>query len=126
MLGTATITAFLATRDAPRARQFYETELGLRLKSDDEFALAFDCDGIELRIQKVKEFRPHPFTALGWRVTNVRTTIATLVKRGVTFERYDFLEQDDLGVWQAPSGARVAWFRDPDGNLLSLTEVGAP
>ena len=125
MLGNATITAFLATTDAPRARKFYETVLGLRLKTDDEFAIAFDC-GIELRVQKVKDFHPHPFTALGWRVANVRTTIATLVHRGVTFERYDFLEQDDLGVWQAPSGVRVAWFRDPDGNLLSLTEVGAP
>jgi catechol 2,3-dioxygenase-like lactoylglutathione lyase family enzyme len=123
MLGNATITAFLATTDAPRAKRFYETVLGLRVKNDDEFALAFDCDGIELRIQKVREFRPHPFTALGWRVHNVRTTIAALVKSGVTFERYEFLDQDDLGVWQAPSGARVAWFKDPDGNLLSLTEV---
>lgn len=92
MLANATITAFLATTDAPRARKFYET----------------------------------PFTALGWRVTNVRTTMAALVKRDVTFERYDFLDQDDLGGWQAPSSARVAWFKDPDGNLLSLTEVGAP
>ena len=88
MIDNATITAFLATADAPRAKRFYETVLGLRVKSDDEFALAFDCDGIELRI------------------------------------RHDFLDQDDLGVWQAPSGARVAWFKDPDGNLLSLTEVG--
>lgn len=126
MLANATITSFLATTDALRAKRFYGTVLGLPVKTDDEFALAFDCDGIELRIQKVKEFRPHPFTALGWRVSNVRTTMAALVKRGVTFERYDFLDQDDLGVWQAPSGARVAWFRDPDGNLLSLTEVGAP
>ncbi len=126
MIGKATITAFLATQDAPRAKRFYETMLGLRVKSDDEFALAFDSDGIELRIQKVKEFRPHPFTALGWRVDNVRTTMAALVNRGVTFERYDFLDQDDLGVWQAPSGARVAWFKDPDGNLLSLTEISAP
>jgi len=126
VLGNATITAFLATTDAPRAKRFYETVLGLRIKSDDEFALAFDCDGIELRIQKVREFRPHPFTALGWRVHNVRTTMLTLVNGGVTFERYEFLDQDDLGVWRAPSGARVAWFRDPDGNLLSLTEIGAP
>lgn len=126
MLGNATITSFLATIDAPRAKRFYQTALGLRLTSDDEFALAFDCGGMELRIQKVKEFRPHPFTALGWRVANVRATIATLVKRGVIFERYDSLEQDDWGVWQAPSGARVAWFKDPDGNLLSLTEVGGP
>jgi len=97
VLGNATITAFLATTDAPRAKRFYETVLGLRIRSDDEFALAFDCDGIELRIQKVREFRPHPFTALGWRVHNVRTTMLTLVNGGVTFERYDFLESGRLG-----------------------------
>jgi len=126
VLDNATITAFLATTDAPRAKRFYETVLGLQVKSDDEFALAFDCDGIELRIQKVKELRPHPFTALGWSVASARTAVMALVKKGVTFERHDFLDQDDLGLWQAPSGARVAWFKDPDGNLLSLTEVGAP
>lgn len=119
----ATITAFLATTDAPRARRFYETVLGLRLKTDDAFALAFDSDGIELRIQKVEKFEPHSFTSLGWRVGDIRATMTTLVQRGVRFERYGSLEQDDMGVWQAPSGARIAWFKDPDGNLLSLGEV---
>jgi catechol 2,3-dioxygenase-like lactoylglutathione lyase family enzyme len=125
VLSKATLTAFLATTDTPRSKTFYESVLGLRLKTDDEFALAFDCNGIELRVQKVKEFRSQPFTALGWRVTGLRSTMVALAKRGATFERYPFLEQDDLGVWQAPSGARVAWFKDPDGNLLSLTELGA-
>lgn len=120
--GNATITAFLATTDAQRARRFYETVLGLRLKTDDEFALAFDSDGIELRIQKVEKFQPHPFTALGWRVNDIRSAMTALAERGVLFERYGFLEQDDMGVWQAPSGARIAWFKDPDGNLLSLGE----
>ena len=119
----ATLTAFLATTDARRSRQFYESVLGLPINSEDDFALAFDCQGIELRIQKVEEHRPQPFTALGWRVGDVRAAIASLSKKGVTFERYPFLEQDDVGVWLAPSGAKVAWFKDPDGNLLSVTEI---
>jgi catechol 2,3-dioxygenase-like lactoylglutathione lyase family enzyme len=125
VLNKEAITAFLATTNAPRSRNFYEGVLGLRLKTDDEFALCFDAGGVELRIQKVKAFEPQPFTALGWRVANIRTTLAALVKHGVSFERYPFLEQDEQGVWRAPSGAQVGWFKDPDGNLLSITEVGA-
>ena len=125
MLGAETLTAFLATTNGPRARQFYETILGLRLKTDDDFALAFDVGGIELRIQKVKAFVPQPFTALGWRVRSIRKSMSALVRGGVRFERYEFLQQDDQGVWQAPSGAQVAWFKDPDGNLLSVTQTGA-
>ena len=125
MLGTETLTAFLATTNGPRARQFYENILRLRLKTDDEFALAFDAGGIELRIQKVKALVPQPFTALGWRVRSIRESLSALARAGVTFERYEFLQQDDQGIWQAPSGAQVAWFRDPDGNLLSLTQTGA-
>lgn len=125
MLGAETLMAFLATTNGPRARQFYEQILGLRLKTDDEFALAFDAGGIELRIQKVKAFAPQPFTALGWQVGSIRQSMSALARQGVTFERYAFLPQDDQGVWQAPSGAQVAWFKDPDGNLLSLTQTGA-
>jgi len=125
MLGSATITAFVATANPRRAKRFYRKTLGLRLVSDDRFAIAFDCGGVQLRIQKVDRVRPQPFTALGWRVPNIRRAVASLAKVGVPFERYSFMEQDDLGVWQAPSGAKVAWFKDPDGNLLSLTEVGA-
>jgi len=125
MLGAATVTAFLATTNGPRAREFYATTLGLSLQTDDEFALAFDAGGIELRIQKVEAFDPQPFTALGWRVGNIGKTISALTRKGIRFERYPFLEQDEQGVWQAPSRARVAWFKDPDGNLLSLTEVRA-
>jgi len=125
VLSKEAITAFLATSNAARSKQFYETVLGLRLKTDDEFAISFEAGGIELRIQKVKTFKPHAFTALGWRVANVRKTISALAKKGVNFERYPFLKQDELGVWSAPSGARVAWFKDPDGNVLSITETGA-
>ena len=125
MLRDATITAFIATTNPARSKGFYQGTLGFRLVSDDEFAIAFDCDGIELRIQKVDQVLPHPFTALGWRVPDIREAVGGLVTRGVTFERYSFLEQDEQGVWQAPSGARVAWFKDPDGNLLSLSESGS-
>ena len=125
MLAAETLTAFLATTNGARARQFYEKILGLRLKTDDEFALAFDAGGIELRIQKVKAFTPQPFTALGWRVSGIRKSMSALSRAGVTFERYEFLQQDAQGVWQAPSGAHVAWFKDPDGNLLALTQTGA-
>jgi catechol 2,3-dioxygenase-like lactoylglutathione lyase family enzyme len=126
MLSTATLTAFLASADPTRATGFYRDTLGLRLVSDDRFAVVFDCHGVQLRIQKVEKLQPHPFTALGWVVASIRRGAAALAKRGVTFERYAFLEQDDLGVWQAPSGAKVAWFKDPDGNLLSLTESSLP
>lgn len=125
MLGNATVTAFVATAHPTRSRTFYRDTLGLRLVSDDQFAIAFDCNGIQLRIQKVDKVQPHPFTALGWQVPNIREAVAGLVTRGVAFERYAFLEQDELGVWRAPSTAQVAWFKDPDGNLLSLTEGGS-
>ena len=125
MLGKATITAFVATANPARSKRFYRDTLGLPLVTDDQFAIAFNCNGVQLRVQKVEKVKPHPFTALGWHVPNVRRALTGLAKRGVTFERYSFLDQDDLGVWQAPSGAKVAWFKDPDGNLLSLTQGGA-
>jgi catechol 2,3-dioxygenase-like lactoylglutathione lyase family enzyme len=126
MLRTAQLTAFVASAQPERAKQFYADTLGLRLVSDDQFAVVFDCAGIQLRIQKVKTFHPHAFTSLGWQVPGIRKSVSALAKKGIVFERYGFVEQDDLGIWQAPSGAKVAWFKDPDGNLLSLTQVGPP
>ncbi len=125
MLKSATITAFVATANPRRSKRFYRDTLGLRLVSDDRFAIAFNCRGVQLRIQKVDSLRPQPFTAVGWRVPDIRRAVARLARSGVTFERYAFMKQDELGIWLAPSGAKVAWFKDPDGNLLSLTEVGA-
>ena len=126
MLKNRRITAFVASAQPGRARKFYRDTLGLRLVSDDEFAVVFDCAGVQLRIQKVETLQPHAFTALGWHVPNIRDSVSKLAKRGIVFERYDFMVQDELGVWQAPSGARIAWFKDPDGNLLSLTQTGRP
>jgi len=122
MLGEAQLVAFGATTDGARARAFYTDVLGLRLRHEDDFAVSLDSNGVELRLQKVERFTPQPFTTLGWQVANVRDVVARLVAHGVTSERYPWLEQDAAGVWQAPSGARVAWFRDPDGNLLSVAE----
>jgi catechol 2,3-dioxygenase-like lactoylglutathione lyase family enzyme len=116
------IVAFLATCKPDRAKNFYGEVLGLRLVSEDQFALAFDANGTPLRIQKVEKFEPQSFTALGWTVDDIRKAVSKLGKLGVRFERYSFMDQDELGIWQAPSGAKVAWFKDPDGNLLSLSE----
>ena len=122
MLRSASLTAFLATTNAKRCRKCYGEMLGLKLVSEDTFALVFDAGGVPLRIQKVEALTPHPFTALGWHVKNIRRTITALSKRRVRFERYAFLEQDEQGIWLAPSGTRVAWFKDPDGNWLSIAQ----
>jgi len=126
MIGKCALTAFLATSNPERAKAFYATTLGLHLVDEDRFALVFDAAGVPLRIQKVSEVRPHPFTSLGWQVRGIRRVITGLVKKGVAFERYAFLEQDEWGVWLAPSGTSVAWFKDPDGHLLSVSENRTP
>jgi catechol 2,3-dioxygenase-like lactoylglutathione lyase family enzyme len=125
MLADAKMMAFVATTDGVRARLFYEGKLGLRVISDDDFALALEIDvsGTMLRVQKVGSFQPHPFTSLGWQVADIEATAENLGERGVSFERFAGLEQDSHGIWKAPSGARVAWFKDPDGNVLSITQV---
>ncbi|HVT41172.1 MAG TPA: VOC family protein [Gemmatimonadaceae bacterium] len=122
MIGKSQLTAFLATSNPARSKAFYAKTLGLRLIEDDQFALLFDSGGVPLRIQKADAVRPHSFTALGWQVRSIRRVVAGLVKRGVVLERYPFLEQNEQGVWLAPSGTRVAWFKDPDGNILSVSE----
>ena len=125
MIDKSTVVAFLATRNPERSKAFYGETLGLRLVTDDQFALVFDISGVPLRIQKVEAMQPHPFTSLGWQVRGIGLIVGELVKRGVVFERYPFLEQDEQGLWLAPGGTSVAWFRDPDGNLLSLSDSGA-
>ena len=124
MLGTHAVVAFIATRDGVVAREFYEKTLGLRLISDEPWALVFDANGTTLRIQKVDSFTPLPFTALGWTVPDIESIVHSLEKRRIKLERYDGMKQDPRGIWRSPSGARVAWFKDPDGNTLSVTELG--
>jgi catechol 2,3-dioxygenase-like lactoylglutathione lyase family enzyme len=122
MLAAQPIMAFVATRDAARARAFYQGTLGLPLISDEPYALVFDASGTTLRVQKVETHAPAPYTVLGWRVPSVTMAVRTLASQGISFERYDFLKQDRDGVWTTPNGSKVAWFKDPDGNVLSLTE----
>ena len=123
MLADCTVVAFVATRDAAKARPFYEEVLGLRLISDEPWAIVFEAGGTTIRVQKVDSFEPHPFTALGWNVSDIDATVDALAARQVLFRRFPGMTQDDRGVWASPSGARVAWFKDPDGNVLSLTQL---
>ena len=120
------LIAFVATRNPEAARQCYGNVLGLNLLHQDQFALVFDAGGTMLRVTTVREFVPHPFTVLGWDVPDIRARMEELAARGIRFERYNFMPQDDAGVWTAPGGDKVAWFKDPDGNLLSLTEFSSP
>ncbi len=122
MLSTSNVVAFVASCRPDDAKSFYKETLGLRLLSDDAFAIVFDANGMMLRVQKVQEHAPLPYTALGWDVADIQASVAGLSGKGVRFERYEWLEQDESGVWSAPSGAQIAWFKDPDGNTLSLTQ----
>lgn len=115
--------SFLVTPDPESSRAFYEQSLGLKLIADEQFALVFDLNGRILRIAKVQELIPAAHTVLGWHVNNIEETVRDLVARGVTFEVYDGMQQDEFGIWVSPSGARVAWFKDPDGNKLSITQL---
>ena len=121
---TTELVAFIATTDAARARRFYTDVLGLVLVREDEHGLVYETETTMLRIQKVQSFTPHPFTALGWEVSDIETTARALEVGGVTFEKFGFPSQDERGIWTAPGGTRVAWFKDPDGNLLSLSTTG--
>ncbi|MSV28652.1 MAG: VOC family protein [Bryobacterales bacterium] len=123
-LGSHKIMAFVATRDSERAKTFYGDTLGLRLISDDPFAVVFDANGTMLRVTKVREFTPFNFTVLGWEVPDIAAAVRRLGEAGVQFERYgSFMKQDELGIWDAPGGGRIAWFKDPDGNTLSLAQM---
>jgi predicted enzyme related to lactoylglutathione lyase len=122
MLGNNDIIAFVPTRDSAKARAFYEGVVGLRFQKDDGFALVFDANGTMVRIATVPELRPLQFTILGWQVTNIEKMAADLQKKGVHFEMFGFFRQDELGIWTAPTGDKVAWFKDPDGNILSISQ----
>jgi len=122
MLGSYDIAAFVPTRDSVKARAFYEGILGLRFIKDDGFALVLDANGIMLRVSKAPEFKPAPFTILGWKVSGIEKVVAALQEKGVNFERFSFFQQDKLAIWTAPTGDKVAWFKDPDGNILSVSE----
>jgi catechol 2,3-dioxygenase-like lactoylglutathione lyase family enzyme len=116
------LIAFTATTDVAAAKMFYRDTLGLRLVAKEATALVFDSNGTQLRIQRAKDTHPPSFTALGWEVPDIKGAVHALVERGVAFERFGFFQQDEDGIWTADDGTQVAWFKDPDGYLLSLTE----
>jgi len=122
MLGSLKIVAFVPTSDYQKARAFYEGVLGLRFVSQDSFALVMDAHGIMIRIAKVKDLKPQQFTILGWEVDDIEKFVSGLSEKGVEFMRFGFPGQGERGIWSAPGGAKVAWFKDPDGNTLSLSQ----
>jgi catechol 2,3-dioxygenase-like lactoylglutathione lyase family enzyme len=122
-LSAYNIIGFVTIVDVERAKSFYRDTLGLRLVSEEPpFALVFDANGIMLRLGMGKELPPTHGTVLGWQVPDIVLVVQVLKTAGVQFERYGFLTQDDSGIWTSPTGARVAWFKDPDGNILSVSE----
>jgi catechol 2,3-dioxygenase-like lactoylglutathione lyase family enzyme len=122
-LGKCNIVGFISIVDVDRAKEFYRDTLGLRLVSEEPpFAIVFEAHGIMLRLGMAKELPPARGTVLGWQVPDIVAAVRDLERAGVRFERYDFVKQDDLGIWTTPTGAKVAWFKDPDGNTLSLSE----
>ena len=122
MLTDKKLKAFVPTVRPNEAKSFYKDILGLELLSQDNFALEFDANGTLLRVTIVQDLQPHPFTILGWNVDDIVSVIKQLNDKNIFCERYDFFEQDNLGIWTSPNGSKVAWFKDPDGNVLSLTQ----
>lgn len=122
MLSDKKLKAFVPTTMPDKAKSFYKDVLGLKLLSEDNYALEFDANGMLLRVATVQDLTPQVFTVLGWDVEDISSVIKSLNDKNIFCEKYDFFEQDDSGVWTSPNGSKVAWFKDPDGNLLSLTQ----
>jgi catechol 2,3-dioxygenase-like lactoylglutathione lyase family enzyme len=125
MLRQEKLVAFLATANPEAARAFYEGVLGLTFVHEHEHLVVFDAGAALVNLQKTDVVTPPKGTAMGWHVPDIRATMRELIGRGVRFERFEGMDQDELGVW-SPAGPAtgVAWFKDPDGNLLSLSQGG--
>jgi len=122
MLTANKLMGFITTTDYEKARAFYEGKLGFEFVSLDQFALAVRAGANMIRISKSESFTPAQGTVLGWEVDDIRAVVAWLGSRGVETEKYPFVEDKETGIWNSPSGARVAWFKDPDGNVLSVSQ----
>ena len=122
MLASGKLVGFIPTTDYDKARAFYENKLGLEFVSLDQFALVMSVGGHKIRIAKVPNYTPLQGTILGWEVQDIKAVAAWLRDRGVTLEKYPFVQDQELGIWTAPSGDKVAWFKDPDGNVLSISQ----
>jgi catechol 2,3-dioxygenase-like lactoylglutathione lyase family enzyme len=112
----------VATAKPEQSRAFYQDTLDLKFISDQPYALVFDTGGIMMRVQKVEQVVPPPYTVLGWEVENIDQSVTELTARGVVFEQFPFLTQDESAIWTTPENAKVAWFKDPDGNMVSITQ----
>jgi catechol 2,3-dioxygenase-like lactoylglutathione lyase family enzyme len=122
MLASSKMMGFLITRDYENARIFYESQLGFRFVSQDQFASEVQAGESRIRIVKIPEFTPLRNTVLGWEVPDIVSMVDWLAQRGVIFEKYPFVQDQKRGIWTAPSGDRVAWFKVPDGNVLSVSQ----
>lgn len=122
MLGSANVNVLIGTTRPEASKAFYQDTLGLKFIADDTFALVFDANGTPIRVSRVPAVMPSTYAVLGFHVADMAATVAGLTAKGVKFERFGFLQQDAQGVWTAPDGAKVAWFRDPDMNMLSLVQ----
>jgi catechol 2,3-dioxygenase-like lactoylglutathione lyase family enzyme len=122
MLASAKMVGFVPTKDYDKARAFFEGKLGFEFVSLDQFALVVSVGEHKIRIAKVANFTPLQATILGWEVQDIAAVVAWLNKRGVATEKYPFVQDKDLGIWTTPGGDKVAWFKDPDGNILSVSE----
>ena len=121
MLETAKMMGFVPTTDYDRARAFYEGNLGFEFVSLDQWGLVMKVGGHMVRIPKTPNHTPLQATILGWEVADIEAAAKWLASRGVATEKYPFAQDQELGIWTAPNGDRVAWFKDPDGNILSVS-----
>ena len=122
MLAAGKLVGFVPTKDSTRSREFYEGKLGFKFVSDDQFALVMQAGKSMIRIAKAGKFTPAQYTVMGWEVTDIEAVVKWLSGRGVAFEKYPFVQDQKSGIWTTPNGDKVAWFKDPDGNVLSLSQ----
>jgi catechol 2,3-dioxygenase-like lactoylglutathione lyase family enzyme len=122
MLDSGKIVGFISTKDYDKARAFYEDKLGFEFVSLDQHALVMSVGGHRLRISKAPNFTPLHGTILGWEVQGIEAVATWLTERGIILEKYPFVQDRELGIWTTPTGDKVAWFKDPDGNILSISQ----
>jgi len=122
MLAASKVIGFVPTKDSGKAREFYEGKLGFQFVSDDPFALVMRAGETMIRIAKAPDFTPARYTVLGWEVGNIEEVVGWLQRRGVAFEKYLFAQDQVSGIWTAPNGDKIAWFKDADGNVLSVSQ----
>lgn len=124
MLNSYPLAACIGTHNPDLAKAFYGGTLGLRLVSEDEFALVFEAAGTTIHVTIVQDLVPAKYSVLGWEVPDIVAAVKELQKAGVKFERLEISrQQDELGIWTSPKGDRVAWFKDPDDNLLNVKQA---